>query len=71
VFVPVSFFSGLVPAVVGASGLLANPFYLGYGLEKQSLLATRAVNSVAIQLTKIASYLTRRIEACELCPASP
>lgn len=56
VLVPVSFFSGLVSAVVGASGLLANPFYLGYGLEKQSLLATRAVNSLAIQLTKIASY---------------
>lgn len=55
-FVPVSFFSGLVSAVVGASGLLANPFYLGYGLEKQPLLATRAVNSLAIQLTKLASY---------------
>ncbi|HET8996005.1 MAG TPA: sulfite exporter TauE/SafE family protein [Acetobacteraceae bacterium] len=55
-FIPVSFFSGLVSAVVGASGLLANPFYLGYGLEKQTLLATRAVNSLAIQLTKLASY---------------
>lgn len=55
-FIPVSFFSGLVSAVVGASGLLANPFYLGYGLEKQPLLATRAVNSLGIQLTKLASY---------------
>lgn len=55
-FIPVSFFSGLVSAVVGASGLLANPFYLGYGLDKQPLLATRAVNSLAIQLTKLASY---------------
>lgn len=55
-FIPVSFFSGLVSAVVGASGLLANPFYMGYGLEKQPLLATRAVNSLVIQLTKLASY---------------
>ncbi|MBS0560016.1 MAG: sulfite exporter TauE/SafE family protein [Proteobacteria bacterium] len=56
VFIPVSFLSGLVSAVVGASGLLANPFYLGHGLEKQALLATRAVNSLAIQMTKLAGY---------------
>lgn len=55
-FVPVSIFSGIVSAVVGASGLMANPFYLSYGLDKQVLLATRAVNSLGIQLTKLASY---------------
>jgi len=55
-FVPVSFVSGLISAVVGASGLLANPFYLNYGLVKEEMLATRAVNSLAIQVTKLASY---------------
>ena len=55
-FVPVSFVSGLISAVVGASGLLANPFYLNYGLAKEEMLATRAVNSLAIQVVKIASY---------------
>jgi uncharacterized membrane protein YfcA len=56
-FVPVSFVSGLTSAVVGASGLLSNPFYLNYGLTKERMLATRAVNSIAIQLVKIAAYL--------------
>ena len=56
-FVPVSFVSGLTSAVVGASGLLANPFYLNYGLMKEAMLATRAVNSLAIQLVKIGGYV--------------
>ena len=41
---------------VGASGLLVNPFYLNYGLMKEAMLATRAVNSLAIQLVKIGAY---------------
>ena len=45
-FVPVSFASGLTSAVVGASGLLVNPFYLNYGLMKEAMLATRAANSL-------------------------
>ena len=56
-FVPVSFVSGLTSAVVGASGLLVNPFYLNYGLMKEAMLATRAVNSLAIQLVKIGAYV--------------
>jgi uncharacterized protein len=56
-FVPVSFVSGLTSAVVGASGLLANPFYLNYGMVKERMIATRAVNSLAIQITKIGAYL--------------
>src|SRR5205809_663821 len=31
-FVPVTFVVGLVSAVVGASGIIALPFYLNYGL---------------------------------------
>jgi uncharacterized membrane protein YfcA len=55
-FVPVSIVSGLTSAIVGASGLLANPFYLNYGLTKEGMLATRAVNSLVIQLVKLAAY---------------
>jgi uncharacterized protein len=56
-FIAVSFASGTTSAIVGASGLLANPFYLNYGLTKEPLLATRAVNSAAIQIVKITTYL--------------
>jgi len=55
-FVPVSFVSGMTSAVVGASGLLANPFYLNYGMVKERMVATRAVNSLAIQFAKIGAY---------------
>jgi len=55
-FAPVSFASGMISAVVGASGLLANPFYLNYGMVKERMVATRAVNSLAIQFTKIGAY---------------
>jgi uncharacterized membrane protein YfcA len=56
-FLPVSFASGTTSAMVGASGLLVNPFYLNYGLMKEAMLATRAVNSLAIQLVKISAYV--------------
>jgi len=55
-FPPVSFVSGMTSAVVGASGLLANPFYLNYGMVKERMVATRAVNSLAIQIAKIGAY---------------
>jgi uncharacterized membrane protein YfcA len=57
-FVPVSFVSGMTSAIVGASGLFANPFYLNYGMIKERMVATRAVNSLVIQLGKIAAYAT-------------
>ncbi len=55
-FIPVSVVSGFTSGLAGASGILANPFYLNYGLVKEPLLATRAVNSVAIQVAKLATY---------------
>jgi len=55
-FLPVSFASGMTSAIVGASGVLANPFYLNYGMVKERMLATRAVNSMGIQLAKLAAY---------------
>lgn len=57
-FPAVSFASGLVSAVVGASGVLTNPFYLNYGMLKERMVATRAVNSLVIQLAKLGSYAT-------------
>lgn len=57
-FLPVSFASGMTSAIVGASGLLANPFYLNYGMVKERMVATRAVNSLMIQVAKIFAYAT-------------
>ena len=55
-FVPVSFTVAFISGLIGASALVANPFYLNYGLVKERMLATRAVNSLAIQLAKLATY---------------
>lgn len=48
----VSFLSGLI----GATGPVHNPFMLNYGLEKERLIATKAINSFVMQLTKLISY---------------
>jgi len=55
-FIPVSIISGFTSGLAGASGLLANAFYLNYGLVREPLLATRAANSLLIQITKLATY---------------
>ncbi len=50
----VSFLSGLV----GATGPVHNPFMLSYGLKKEDLVGTKAINSLVMQLTKLISYGT-------------
>ncbi len=55
-FLPVSFTVGLISGVVGASSLVSLPFYLNYGLTKERMIATGAVHSLAIQITKIVTY---------------
>jgi uncharacterized membrane protein YfcA len=55
-FVPISIVSGFTSGLAGASGLLVNPFYLNYGLIRESLIATRAANSLLIQIAKLGTY---------------
>lgn len=55
-FIPVSITVGLVSGLIGASSLISLPFYLNYGLTKERLIATGAVHSLFIQITKIATY---------------
>ena len=50
--ITVSFLSGLV----GATGPVLNPFMLSYGLEKEQLVATKSLNSLVMQLTKLTTY---------------
>jgi len=50
----VSFLSGLI----GGTGPVQNPFFLNYGLEKERLIATKAINSLSLQSVKLASYFS-------------
>jgi uncharacterized protein len=55
-FIPVSLAVGLTSGIIGASSLVSLPFYLNFGLTKERMIATGAVHSLFIQLTKIATY---------------
>ena len=55
-FIPLSLAVGLISGATGASSLVSVPFYLNYGLTKERMIATGAVHSLFIQLTKIAIY---------------
>ena len=41
---------------MGATGPILNPFMLSYGLEKEQLVATKSLNSLIMQLTKLTAY---------------
>ena len=45
----VSFLSGLI----GATGPIHNPFMINYGITKEYLIGTKAVNSLSMQITKL------------------
>ncbi len=55
-FILVSLAVGLTSGIIGASSLVSLPFYLNYGLTKERMIATGAVHSLFIQITKIATY---------------
>ena len=50
--VVVSFLSGLI----GATGPIQNPFMLNYGITKEYLIGTKALNSLFMQITKLVTY---------------
>ena len=54
----VGFLAGFVSGVTGAIGLLFNRFYLRYGLSKEEIVATRAVNEICLHLIKLIIYIS-------------
>lgn len=55
-FFPLGVAISFMSSIVGGTGPVQNPFMLNYGLEKEKLVATKAINSMAMQLTKLISY---------------
>ncbi|MEE3715729.1 sulfite exporter TauE/SafE family protein [Tumidithrix elongata RA019] len=53
---PAGFLKAFVSGLVGTTGPVLNPFYLGYGLVKEQLIATKAIHMVIIHLVKIITY---------------
>ena len=57
-FLPLGFSVSFLSGLIGATGPVHNPFMLSYGLLKERLVGTKAINSLVMQLTKLISYGT-------------
>ena len=55
-FLPIGVLVSFSSGIVGGSGPVLNPFFLNYGTEKEALVATKAINSFAMQLCKLLVY---------------
>lgn len=55
-FFPIGLFVSFSSGIVGGSGPVLNPFFLNYGTEKEALVATKAINSFVMQLSKLIIY---------------
>lgn len=53
----VGFLAGFISGITGAVGLLFNRFYLGYGLTKEEIIATRAANEIFLHVIKLVIYI--------------
>lgn len=57
-FLPLGFTVSLLSGIIGAVGPVLNPFFLNHGTEKEGLIATKSVNSLAMQIFKLLAYGT-------------
>ena len=57
-FAAASFVAGTLSTVVGASGPIMNPIYLGAGIVKEAMIGTKAASTLCMQVLKIAAFLS-------------
>lgn len=55
-FLPLGFLNAVASGLVGSTGPILNPAYLGYGLEKEEMVATRAASLTLTHIVKILTY---------------
>lgn len=55
-FLPAGFFYAFISGIIGSSGPILNPFYLNYGLVKEKMVSTKAINVVIIHIAKLGTY---------------
>ncbi|TVQ14019.1 MAG: sulfite exporter TauE/SafE family protein [Leptolyngbya sp. DLM2.Bin27] len=55
-FLPLALVNAIGSGLIGSTGPVMNPVYLSYGLEKEAMVATKAVNKVALHLVKLVAY---------------
>ncbi len=55
-FTPLGFLVAIISTLIGATGPILNPFYLNYGVQKETLIATKAVNSFLLAIAQLSFY---------------
>lgn len=55
-FVPLGFFISIIGTLTGGMGPILNPFILNAGIEKESLVGTKAAQSFFLGIAQIGSY---------------
>lgn len=55
-FAPLGMVISFVSSIVGATGMVLNPFYLNFGVTKEELIATKAINSFIVGLVQVSTY---------------
>ncbi|MBE9137206.1 sulfite exporter TauE/SafE family protein [Nodosilinea sp. LEGE 07088] len=55
-FLPVSLVNAVGSGLIGSTGPVMNPMYLNYGLEKEAMVATKALNKAILHLVKLTAY---------------
>ncbi len=56
-FLPVSLVNAIGSGLIGSTGPIMNPLYLNYGLEKEAMVATKALNKTILHIVKLVAYL--------------
>ncbi len=55
-FLPVGFLYAFLSGIIGGTVPILLPLYLNYGLEKEELLGTQAINRLVVHLIKLTAY---------------
>jgi uncharacterized membrane protein YfcA len=55
-FLPAGFIYAILSGIIGSMGSLLAPMYIGFGLQKEELLATQALTRAIIHIAKVFAY---------------
>lgn len=55
-FLPLALLNAFASGLIGSTGPIINPAYLNYGLVKERMIATKALNVVVMHVVKLATY---------------
>jgi len=55
-FLPAGFIYAILSGIIGSMGSILAPMYIGFGLQKEELLATQALTRAIIHIVKVFAY---------------